>query len=115
MRGTNGFHPSATRIGLMAIALLLSSPVFAQGNWTTKAPIPTARYGLAAGVIDSVLYAVGGANRLVGPLSTLEAYDLKTNSWTERASMSTRRVNAAAAVLDGVLYVAGGLNAEEEE
>jgi|ERR1022692_3466260 len=30
--------------------------------WTTKASMPTARYGLAAGVVTRILYAVGGNN-----------------------------------------------------
>jgi hypothetical protein len=30
------------------------------GSWTTKASMPTARDGLAAGVVNGILYAVGG-------------------------------------------------------
>ena len=39
---------------------------------TTKAPMPTARSELAAGVVNKVLYAVGGGG-LNGVLNTVEA------------------------------------------
>ena len=48
-------------------------------TWITNAAMPTARYGLAAGVIGSILYAVGGSN-ITGDLSTVEAYDPSTNT-----------------------------------
>jgi hypothetical protein len=46
-----------------------------KGNlWTTKAPMPTARYGLAAAAVNNIIYAIGGSNGSGSYLSTNEAY-----------------------------------------
>src|ERR1700687_666723 len=44
------------------------------GSWTTKAPLPTARYAPAASVVRGILYVVGGDNA-GNPLKVVEAYD----------------------------------------
>ncbi|OLE53306.1 MAG: hypothetical protein AUG51_13600 [Acidobacteria bacterium 13_1_20CM_3_53_8] len=78
----------------------------ATNAWSTLAPMPTARFGLTAGVINGKLYAVGGFNS--GYLRTLEAYDPATNTWSTLAPMPAARYEMAAEVIDGNLYVAGG-------
>jgi N-acetylneuraminic acid mutarotase len=74
-------------------------------TWTTKAPMPGARYGGSAGVINGKLYVAGRKNPLV---STLEVYDPATNTWVARAGMPTPRWGTGAGVVNGVLYVMGG-------
>lgn len=76
--------------------------------WSTVAPMPTARYGVAAGVINGVLYAVGGRGTS-NPLPTLEAYDPVSNTWTTKAAMPTARVYPSVAVVNGILYAIGGV------
>jgi N-acetylneuraminic acid mutarotase len=81
----------------------------ATNTWTTKAPMPTARGGTAAGVVNNVLYVVGGRSEAPPSyLDTVEAYDPATNTWTPKPSMPTRRANLAAAVVNNVLYAIGG-------
>jgi N-acetylneuraminic acid mutarotase len=48
----------------------------AADTWTTKAPMPTARAGAAAGVINGVLYVAGGntTNSNSTGLAMLEAF-----------------------------------------
>ncbi len=75
--------------------------------WTTKAPMPTARYGLAAGVVNGILYAHGGASS-TSIVNTLEAYDPATSTWTTKAAMPTARFYLAGAVVNGILYADGG-------
>src|SRR5437899_10589569 len=56
------------------------------GTWTTKAPMPTARWGLAAGVVNGILYAIGGGGTSgFSDPTVVEAYDLATNTWTTKA------------------------------
>jgi N-acetylneuraminic acid mutarotase len=85
------------------------------GTWLTKAPMPTARYGLAGGVINGVFYVVGGrsdAGTGAGTvLQTLEAYDSAGNTWTAKAPMPTARQLFGAGVVNGVLYAVGGEDA----
>jgi hypothetical protein len=83
------------------------------GGWTTKASVSMARDGLAGGVLNGVLYAVGGANGSVygtGGLATVEAYDPATNTWTTKAAMPMARVDLAGGVVNGVLYAVGGFS-----
>src|SRR5438034_966710 len=79
------------------------------GSWTTKAPMPTARFGLGAAAVNGVLYAVGGANG-GGDLATVEAYDPVTNTWTTQAPMPTARYSLGVGVVNGILYAVGGAN-----
>ncbi|MBI3780157.1 MAG: hypothetical protein HY278_03735 [candidate division NC10 bacterium] len=89
-------------LGLMVV--VFASDTFAQGTWTTKAPMPTARVFLATGVINGHLYAVGGSPGLTAN----EVYDPVTNTWAIKASAPTSRIEASAAGIAGKLYVVGG-------
>src|SRR5262249_28659903 len=73
----------------------------ASGTWSAKAAMPTPRYEVGAGVINGILYAVGGHNASTA-LNTVEAYDPTTNTWSTKASMPTAR-SAAVAVVNGIL------------
>src|SRR5439155_16355573 len=77
------------------------------------APMPTARHGLGVGVVNGILYAVGGAanNDGSGFLNVVEAYDPSTNTWTTKAPMPTARQGfAEVGVVNGILYAIGGYN-----
>ncbi len=97
-------------IGVALVVVVVSSrdQVFGQGGtWTTKAPMPTPRYAPAAGVVNGILYAVGGFRGGGDVLSTVEAYDPATNTWTTKAPMPTPRGGLAAGVVSGILYLGG--------
>jgi N-acetylneuraminic acid mutarotase len=81
--------------------------------WSTRAPMPSARGGLGAAVLDGKIYVIGGegwADELSGVFRTNEAYDPKTNGWVEKASMPTARHGFAKGVLDGKLYAVSGVS-----
>jgi len=81
--------------------------------WTTKTSMPTPRTGLAVGVVNGILYAVGGdveTNTGVLDLPTVEAYDPVTDKWTPKAPMPTPRSGLAVGVVSGILYAIGGDN-----
>jgi N-acetylneuraminic acid mutarotase len=77
------------------------------GQWTTKAPIPTALAESASGAINGRLYVAGGEDG-TKPLAALEAYDPSTDTWTAKTPMPAAINAAASAVINGQLYVAGG-------
>ena len=77
------------------------------GTWAEKTSMPSIRWGPVAGVINGMLYVVGGRNA-GGNLDVLEVYDPAADSWTTKAPMPTARYSAVAGVIDGKLYVAGG-------
>jgi N-acetylneuraminic acid mutarotase len=59
-----------TAAGVVLAATLVYNP--ATNQWSTKAPMPTARTRLGAAAINSLLYAVGG--RFTNDLAKMERY-----------------------------------------
>jgi N-acetylneuraminic acid mutarotase len=100
----------------VAIAVTLVVVVFGRdlvfgqgGKWAVRASIPTPRSNLAAGVVNGIVYAVGGGILGSGSdLSTVEAYDPTTNSWMTKTPMPAPRASFAVGVVNGILYAVGG-------
>jgi N-acetylneuraminic acid mutarotase len=84
----------------------------ATDTWETKAPIPTARYGMCVNVVDGKIYVIGGGHHHVYPANICtgknEVYDPETDTWTERTPLPTPVLGAASAAMDGKIYVLGG-------
>jgi N-acetylneuraminic acid mutarotase len=82
--------------GIVAV----SSAVFLleADGWTTRAPMPTARGGIASGVVGARIIVVGGLGVSLA------------DRWESLDDMPTPRHGMAAAGLDGSLYVPGGAN-----
>jgi N-acetylneuraminic acid mutarotase len=85
----------------------------ANDTWTAKTPMPTARDGLASGVVNGKIYIIGGivsgedfGSSIISDAA--EEYDPATDIWTIKAPMPTARSFHAAAVVDGKIYVLGG-------
>ena len=78
----------------------------ATNSWTTRSPMPTPRASLGVGVINGILYAVGGWHG--GPLAAVEAYDPATDTWTQKAPLPTALYDLSVTVINGVLYAVGG-------
>jgi hypothetical protein len=83
-------------------------------TWTTKALMPTPRYGLAIGVVNGILYAVGGSPTANHPLATVEAYNPETDTWTPRKPMPTPRLYLGVGVENGILYAVGGITETDQ-
>src|SRR5207253_2765213 len=90
----------------------------AANAWTTRAPMPTARWGLGlAGAPNGKVYAIGGWNGATS-LATVEEYSPTTNTWTNCGTPApgnacqllptARSYPGAAAAFSGKLYVIGG-------
>jgi N-acetylneuraminic acid mutarotase len=85
----------------------------ATDTWSTGAPMPTARSGLGAAVIDGKVYVIGGegwVDQLGGVFCTNEAYDPTRNSWVEKTPMPAARHGFAKGVLDGKLFAVSGVS-----
>jgi N-acetylneuraminic acid mutarotase len=78
-----------------------------QDVWTTRKPMPTAREGCAAAVLNGKLYVLGG-HAGTNILSTVESYDPVTDEWADEPPMPTPRGTPGAAVVNGTIYVVGG-------
>ncbi|XP_067824674.1 kelch-like ECH-associated protein 1A isoform X2 [Heptranchias perlo] len=78
-------------------------------QWTPRAPMNVPRNRVGVGVIDGVIYAVGGS---WGSLHhhSVERYDPETNQWTLVAPMAECRIGAGVTVWNGLLYAVGGFD-----
>ena len=87
---------------------------FSTAQWTRKADMPTARSCFSTGVVDGKIFAIGGRLQLEWEeygdlsLSTVEMYDLETDTWERRADMPTARAAVSVSVVDGKIYAIGG-------
>ncbi len=79
--------------------------------WSAMALLPLARWGLAAGVLNGFVYAIGGADAAGQPLGTVEAYDPFGDAWSPRAALPTPRSGLAAVAIAGRIYAVGGTGA----
>lgn len=79
----------------------------ATDTWTQIAEMSDRRSGAGVGVLDNILYAVGGHD---GPLvrKSVEAYNVETNTWHKVADMAFCRRNAGVVAHKGMLFVVGG-------
>lgn len=90
-----------------------STPETAQARWEAKAPMPTARSGLAAVVYANQVYAIGGRGDN-GTTGATERYDPVADQWVPLASKPTAVADIQAAVIGGRIYVPGGRLASGE-
>ena len=79
------------------------------------APMPTARDDFGFGVVNGIIYTVGGDTNAFDAVlgipcctTVVEAYDPVANTWTTKASMPTMRDDFDASVVDGVFYAVAG-------
>jgi len=54
-----------------------------------------------------ILYTVGGMDGDKGA-TTIEEYNLRTNTWTSRVKISNRRLQFGAAIINSKIYIIGG-------
>ncbi len=73
--------------------------------WLPRAPMPTARSGGGADVIDGKIYVAGGRPPAGADFAV---YDPEADSWNVLPSIPTQRNHLGVVALHGKLYVAGG-------
>jgi N-acetylneuraminic acid mutarotase len=79
----------------------------ATDRWEQRAPMPTARSGIAAAVLEGRIFVFGG-EAPSGTFNQAEAYDAKSNGWSRYARMPTARHGLGAAAVAGRIYVISG-------
>ena len=82
-------------------------------TWTTLTSMSTPRAGAAAAVIDDGIFVIGGRASASGPCSgpsmtTVEKYDIDTDTWTAVAPLPNSRSDLAAVAHGGKIFVFGG-------
>lgn len=78
-------------------------------RWSPCAPMSVPRNRIGVGVIDGMIYAVGGSHGCVHH-SSVERYEPERDEWQLVAPMLTRRIGVGVAVLNRLLYAVGGFD-----
>jgi N-acetylneuraminic acid mutarotase len=87
----------------------------ATNTWTTKAPMPTPRFGLGTSAVNGKIYAIGGGSTNSEALAVVEEYDPRTDTWTTKNPMRIpRKWGLAASAVNGKIYAIGGATANSE-
>lgn len=76
-------------------------------QWVTKCPMSVPRNRVGVGVIDNMIYAVGGSQGQQHHC-TVERYDPDCDKWTNVAPMKIKRIGVGVASLNRLLYAVGG-------
>jgi N-acetylneuraminic acid mutarotase len=79
----------------------------ATDRWTTRAPMPSRRGGLASTVLDGRIHTFGGETGS-SVFRNYEVYDPATDGWTAGPDLPTARHGLGAATVSGRIYVIGG-------
>lgn len=83
-----------------------------EGGWKTRnARMPTARGGIAAGVIGNKVYTFGGEGNTAiesGVFDEIEAYDTKADRWESVGTMKIPRHGTYAVSVGKRVYIPGG-------
>ncbi len=76
-------------------------------RWSAAAPLPSARGGHAAVVLDGKIHVLGGGNQL-STLADHSVYDPATNRWARAAPLPRPEGSVAAVALGGRIVAIGG-------
>jgi N-acetylneuraminic acid mutarotase len=104
---SNG-HPGGMLLILVLTSGLASLGAAAEGIWTKKADMATARYLHGSCAVDGKVYAIGGSLAPDMGISTVEEYDPETDTWTRRADMPTPRAGLGVSAVNNKIYAIGG-------
>lgn len=81
--------------------------------WSEAAPLPAARGGHAAVVLDGKIHVLGGGNE-VSTLALHSVYDPAADRWTAAAPLRQAKGSPAAVVLDGRIWAIGGRSGPDD-
>ncbi|KAE9544394.1 hypothetical protein AGLY_001573 [Aphis glycines] len=82
-------------------------------SWVSIAQMSISRHSVGVGVLNGLMYAVGGTNGSV--LKSVEVYSPSDGVWTSIADMHLCRQNPGVVALNGLLYVIGGCQSNSVE
>ena len=103
-----GCFNSDCRIGVTNLVEVYDT---ATDTWSSAPPMPTPRWGAAAGAIDGRVYVAGGGSPCpfcYPQNAVLEILDTATNAWTTGAPLPMPREEIGSVVLGGKLYAITG-------
>jgi N-acetylneuraminic acid mutarotase len=88
-----------------------SAAALVSNTWATKQHLLTPVGQVKGGMLNNIIYVVGGLTSSAAASAQVQAYNVATNSWSLRKGLpSKRRAINGVTPISGRLYVAGGFN-----
>jgi N-acetylneuraminic acid mutarotase len=90
----------------------------AANSWSKGADMPTARGTMPACEIDGKIFVFGGSNGNASNwnhYSTLEMYDIETNTWYAKKDMPFSRSHLSGCVLNNKIFALGGTEIDKNK
>ncbi|XP_016662577.1 kelch-like protein 2 isoform X2 [Acyrthosiphon pisum] len=78
-------------------------------EWRMISNMANKRFDMDVGVLNNLLYVVGGCYDDDAHLKSVECYDPILDTWTSVAEMSVCRSSVGVGVMDGLIYAVGGV------
>ena len=99
--------------GLFAIGgwKLSTAEHFHDGQWHMLPEMSVSRAGATTVIWNEKIYVVGGYSDNTC-VSSVEMYDIRTNTWEHGMSSALSRWRTGSAVVDNMMYIIGGRNSE---
>lgn len=98
----------ATAQGLQGSPITFVAVPYECDCWSARAPLPTVRRDIGAGVINGLIHTAVGGLTDGTYYSTLEVYNPSTNQWTTKSPVSAPYAFPASGVINGLLHLASG-------
>lgn len=76
--------------------------------WENASPLPNARGGHGAALVDGSVYLVGGVGADGELLETVDVYDASEDAWSTAEPLPTPRDHLAVAAAQGAIHAVGG-------
>jgi N-acetylneuraminic acid mutarotase len=97
------------RKGIVLGIIIWTTAIFPAlaGSWSAGAPLQTGRAALGVAVLNSKIYAIGGAG-ILNPLSVTETYRAGMGGWRVDADLPVGLESFGLTAFGGKLYAAGG-------
>jgi N-acetylneuraminic acid mutarotase len=106
---TDGRELTSPEDGLSSSGPLSADLLASSNSWTWKRFMAAARQDVVAATIGNTIYVFGGNNPSNTATTTVQAYNVSTNTWALRKPLPAPRawLNGAS-VINGKIYVTGG-------
>uniref|UniRef100_W5M7S1 Kelch like family member 34 n=1 Tax=Lepisosteus oculatus TaxID=7918 RepID=W5M7S1_LEPOC len=84
-------------------------------RWAEAAGMLERRAQFACCAVDGRIFAIGGRSGIESPHSSMEVYDIKTNTWQKAEHLPQKMHGHACTVYRNTIYISGGVHTNQRE
>ncbi|MEM9776313.1 MAG: kelch repeat-containing protein, partial [Chloroflexota bacterium] len=104
--GSRLFHIGGRSDGGVIADVFAYDPI--TDSWSSLPPLPEGRSSAAGGIVNGIIYVIGGANAAGEATATCFEFALSGTNWETCAAMGNSRIDASSSVILNRIYILGG-------